>query len=146
MTLYKKKKNFLDSLKMININEITFNDNKYEHLKETILQYINELENKQLFCDIKNAQYLSNYNFISSMYTNNAKLGEEMDNTNNEKQKLYTHMNNDNTNNINLDRRQEQIPLNAHISPIYYEEKNNIQFINKKKKKQTRIIYRITKL
>ncbi|EUR66221.1 hypothetical protein, variant [Plasmodium falciparum 7G8] len=132
-----KKKNFLDSLKMININEITFNDNKYEHLKETILQYINELENKQLFCDIKNAQYLSNYNFISSMYTNNAKLGEEMDNTNNEKQKLYTHMNNDNTNNINLDRRQEQIPLNAHISPIYYEEKNNIQFINKKKETNT---------
>ncbi|SOV17714.1 conserved Plasmodium protein, unknown function [Plasmodium sp. gorilla clade G2] len=139
-----KKKNFLDSLKMIDINEIAFNDNKYEHLKETILQYINELENKQLFCDIKNAQYLSNYEFISTMYTSNIKLNEEMDNKNIDKQKIYTttnmknindmnnNNNNNNDNNINPDR-QGEMPFKAEPASIYSEEKNNIQFTNNKK-------------
>ncbi|SBS92011.1 conserved Plasmodium protein, unknown function [Plasmodium malariae] len=63
-----KKREFLESLKMININELSFDHNKYEHLKQTIIEYINELENTQVLEEIQNVDVVSDYNFLCTMY------------------------------------------------------------------------------
>ncbi|CAA9989392.1 conserved Plasmodium protein, unknown function [Plasmodium knowlesi strain H] len=63
-----KKREFLESLKMMNLNEVAFSSNKYEHLKGAILEYINELENTELLDDIQNVELVSDYNFLCTMY------------------------------------------------------------------------------
>ncbi|GAB67840.1 hypothetical protein PCYB_124060, partial [Plasmodium cynomolgi strain B] len=63
-----KKKEFLESLKMMNVNEVTFSSNKYEHLKAAILEYINELENTEVLDDVPNVDLVSDYNFLCTMY------------------------------------------------------------------------------
>ncbi|ANQ09870.1 Uncharacterized protein PCOAH_00043640, partial [Plasmodium coatneyi] len=63
-----KKREFLESLKMMNVNEVAFSSNKYEHLKAAILEYINELENTEVLDDIQNVDLVSDYNFLCTMY------------------------------------------------------------------------------
>ncbi|CAD2099414.1 conserved Plasmodium protein, unknown function [Plasmodium vinckei] len=63
-----KKKEFLESLKTININEITFNNNKFENLKETIYEYINDLESTHMMDEIQNAEMSFSYDFLCTMY------------------------------------------------------------------------------
>ncbi|EUD69175.1 hypothetical protein C922_00038 [Plasmodium inui San Antonio 1] len=64
-----KKREFLESLKMMNVNEVAFSSKKYEHLKAAILDYINELENTEVLDDVlQSVDLVSDYNFLCTMY------------------------------------------------------------------------------
>ncbi|CAI7722134.1 TOG domain-containing protein, putative [Plasmodium vivax] len=63
-----KKREFLESLKMMNVNEVAFNSSKYEHLKAAILEYINELQNTEVLDDLQSVDHASDYDFLCTMY------------------------------------------------------------------------------
>ncbi|KJP89951.1 hypothetical protein AK88_00407 [Plasmodium fragile] len=63
-----KKREFLESLKMINLKEVTYSSNEYEQLKVAILNYINDLEKTEVHDDIQNVDPVSDYNFLCTMY------------------------------------------------------------------------------
>ncbi|EAA19995.1 hypothetical protein [Plasmodium yoelii yoelii] len=63
-----KKNEFFKSLKMININEIAFNNNQFENLKEKIYEYVNDLENTHINDEIQNAEISFSYDFLCTMY------------------------------------------------------------------------------
>ncbi|CRH01177.1 conserved Plasmodium protein, unknown function [Plasmodium relictum] len=97
--IIQKKRDFLESLKMININEISFNNNQFENLKETIIEYINELENTDILNDIQNNDFVSDYNFLCMMY----RIPKSIENNiaSNEKEEITNNNSNNNIDNDN---------------------------------------------